>query len=86
MLVGGLYGVDAGGAFSGESMFSLRPNASKLALLYLIEHLQGRGLEWIDIQVISPHMEALGAKLISRDEFLKKLASTINEGLQLFRG
>lgn len=84
MLVGGLYGVDAGGAFSGESMFSLRPNASKLALLYLIEHLQGRGLDWIDIQVISPHMEALGAELISRDQFLERLALTHARRLELF--
>jgi len=60
-LVGGLYGVDAGGAFSGESMFCYRSNASKLALLYLIEHLQKMGLDWIDIQMMTPHMEALGA-------------------------
>ena len=60
-LVGGLYGVDAGGAFAGESMFYLRPNASKLALLHLIEHLNGRGLDWLDIQVMTPHMYALGA-------------------------
>ena len=56
MLVGGVYGVDVDGAFGSESMFHLRPNASKLALLYLIEHLRGRGLDWMDIQVITPHM------------------------------
>lgn len=83
-LVGGLYGVDAGGAFAGESMFFLRPNASKLALLYLIEHLAARGLGWIDIQVMTPHMEALGAKLISRDQFLERLARHLARNLNLF--
>src|SRR5207253_3272003 len=65
-LVGGLYGVDVDGSFAGESMFHLQPNASKLALLYLIDHLRARGLDWIDIQVLTPHMTALGAKEISR--------------------
>ncbi|HKP72319.1 MAG TPA: leucyl/phenylalanyl-tRNA--protein transferase, partial [Pyrinomonadaceae bacterium] len=60
-LVGGLYGVDAGGAFAGESMFYLRPNASKLALLFLVEHLRARGATWLDCQVMTPHMAALGA-------------------------
>ena len=83
-LVGGLYGVDAGGAFAGESMFFLRPNASKLALLHLIEHLTARGLDWIDIQVMTPHMEALGAKLISRDQFLERLARHLARNLNLF--
>ena len=84
LLVGGVYGVDAGGAFSGESMFFLRPNASKLALLYLIEHLAARGLEWIDIQMLTPHMEALGAKLISREEFIERLALARARNLDLF--
>jgi leucyl/phenylalanyl-tRNA---protein transferase len=83
-LVGGLYGVEACGSFSGESMFSLRPNASKLALLYLVEHLKERGLDWIDIQMVSPHLEALGARNISRAEFLEKLAATQKRKLVLF--
>ena len=83
-LVGGLYGVDAGGAFAGESMFYLRPNASKLALLFLVGHLKARGLDWLDIQVLTPHMRALGARLISRDEFLQRLASARHRGLKLF--
>jgi leucyl/phenylalanyl-tRNA--protein transferase len=85
-LVGGLYGVDAVGAFAGESMFYLRPNASKLALLFLIEHLGERGLSWIDIQMMTPHMQALGAKLISRERYLEKLAETRALGLKLFDG
>jgi leucyl/phenylalanyl-tRNA--protein transferase len=83
-LVGGLYGVDAGGAFAGESMFHLRPNASKLALLFLVEHLKARGLDWLDIQVLTPHMQALGARLITRDEFLERLARARHRGLKLF--
>jgi len=83
-LVGGVYGVDAGGAFAGESMFYLRPNASKLALLFLIDHLKSRGLDWLDIQVMTPHMEALGARLITRDEFLDRLARELRRGRRLF--
>jgi leucyl/phenylalanyl-tRNA---protein transferase len=83
-LVGGLYGVDAGGAFGGESMFRLRPNASKLALLFLVEHLRARGLQWLDIQVMTPHMEALGARLVPREEFLSLLARARERGLKLF--
>ncbi len=83
-LVGGLYGVDVGGAFSGESMFCYRSNASKLALLHLIEHLGSRGLDWIDIQMITPHMEALGAKGINRSEFLHKLSFTQKRKMTLF--
>ena len=83
-IVGGLYGVDACGSFAGESMFSLRSNASKLALLFLIEHLKERGLDWIDIQMLTPHLEALGAKLVSRAEFLEKLIATQKRNLTLF--
>ncbi len=83
-LVGGLYGVDAGGAFAGESMFYTRPNASKLALLHLVEHLRGRGLEWLDVQVMSPHLAALGAREISREEFLERLARELARGGVLF--
>jgi leucyl/phenylalanyl-tRNA---protein transferase len=83
-LVGGLYGVAIDGSFSGESMFYLRPNASKLALLHLIEHLRARGLDWMDIQVMTPHMAALGASEISREEFLAKLNAARARALKLF--
>jgi len=83
-LVGGVYGVDGCGSFSGESMFTFRPNAAKLALLYLIEHLKSRGLDWIDIQMLTPHMEAMGASTIPRDRFLGKLAATQQRKLVLF--
>lgn len=83
-LAGGLYGVDAGGVFCGESMFYLEPNASKLALLFLIEHTRERGATWLDNQVMTPHMRALGAKEIPRAEFMARLRQTQALGLQLF--
>ncbi|MGI8556471.1 MAG: leucyl/phenylalanyl-tRNA--protein transferase [Pyrinomonadaceae bacterium] len=83
-LVGGLYGVDAGGVFCGESMFHLRPNTSKLALLFLIEHLKSRGAAWLDVQVLTPHLKILGAREIARDKFLEKLAETQKKNLKLF--
>lgn len=83
-LVGGLYGVCIDGVFAGESMFYIKPYASKFALLHIIEHLKSRGAEWMDIQMLTPHMQALGAKAISREEFLDKLKATQKLGLKLF--
>ena len=83
-LVGGLYGVDAGGAFCGESMFHLRSNASKFALLHLVEHLKKRGATWLDIQVMTPHFEVLGAEELEREDFLDKLEETQKLNLVLF--
>lgn len=83
-LAGGLYGVDAGGVFCGESMFFKLPNASKLALLFLIDHLKKRGSTWLDAQVMTPHMKVLGAKEISRREFLIRLKETQGLKLDLF--
>jgi leucyl/phenylalanyl-tRNA---protein transferase len=74
-LAGGLYGVDAGGLFTGESMFHHAADASKLALLFLIAHLRSRGARWLDCQVMTPHMEALGAREIRRAQFLDMLAA-----------
>ncbi len=85
-LVGGLYGVDAGGVFVGESMFHLQPDASKLALLFLADYLQTRGAAWLDAQVMTPHLARLGAQAISRTAFLEKLQATQALGLRLFTG
>lgn len=82
-LIGGLYGVDAGGVFCGESMFHLRSDASKLAFLHLVDHLKSRGSVWLDIQVMTPHFQILGAKEIPRDDFLQKLEHTLGSGLKL---
>ncbi len=83
-LVGGLYGVSAGGVFCGESMFHSASNASKFALLFLCEHLRSRGSAWIDIQVMTPHLAALGAAEIPRDEFLDRLGWEQSRRLTLF--
>ena len=83
-LAGGLYGVDAGGVFTGESMFHLRPNASKLALLFLADYLRSRGAGFIDCQVMTPHMAALGAREITRSRFLDMLARAQAGGNRLF--
>jgi leucyl/phenylalanyl-tRNA--protein transferase len=83
-LVGGLYGVDCGGLFTGESMFHLRPDASKLALLFLVDHLRERGATMLDCQVMTPHMEALGAREIPRARFLDALAEAQTRGARLF--
>jgi leucyl/phenylalanyl-tRNA--protein transferase len=83
-LAGGLYGVDSGGVFTGESMFHHAPDASKLALLFLVEHLRGRGATWLDCQVMTPHMEALGAREIARGRFLDLLAAEQAKGRTLF--
>jgi leucyl/phenylalanyl-tRNA---protein transferase len=83
-LVGGLYGVDSCGVFCGESMFHERSNASKFAFLHLIEHLENRGATWLDIQVMTPHFEILGAIEIPRNDFLNKLEATLAKGIKLF--
>lgn len=83
-LVGGLYGIDSGGVFTGESMFFRERDASKLALLFLIDHLRERGSTWLDIQVMTPHMRVLGAREITRTKFLDLLAETQERQLTLF--
>ena len=83
-LVGGLYGIDAGGAFTGESMFHRQTDMSKLALLFLIDHLRGRGATWLDCQVMTPHMEAMGAREIPRAKFLDMLAAAQASGIRIF--
>lgn len=79
-LVGGLYGVQYGRAFSGESMFHLRPNASKAAVVFLVEWLQGRGVELIDCQQATEHMLRFGAREISRADFQQKLQELCGKG------
>jgi leucyl/phenylalanyl-tRNA--protein transferase len=72
-LIGGLYGVAVGKVYFGESMFSSRSNASKIALLFLCEKLTEWGYELIDCQVYSEHLISLGAEEIPRSEFCKLL-------------
>lgn len=72
-LAGGLYGLSFGKVFFGESMFSVRKDASKLALVYLAKQLQAWDYKLIDCQVASPHLFTLGARTISRKKFVTLL-------------
>ncbi len=72
-LVGGLYGVRLGNVFFGESMFSHKSNASKFAFLQLVALLHTNGVELIDCQVYTPHLESLGARMIARTDFIKMI-------------
>lgn len=75
-LVGGLYGVRMGKIFFGESMFSHQSNASKYAFISLVQQLKSEGVELIDCQVYTAHLESLGARMIPRKEFLNKIQLT----------
>lgn len=69
-LVGGLYGIKMGKVFFGESMFSTVSNASKFALITFVEELKKEGIQIIDCQVYTAHLESLGAKMIPREPFI----------------
>ncbi|MDQ1375562.1 MAG: leucyl/phenylalanyl-tRNA---protein transferase [Actinomycetota bacterium] len=77
-LVGGLYGVAIGGLFAGESMFHRRTDASKAALVALVERMRSRGMPLLDVQWCTPHLESLGAVDIPRAEYLELLAGAIS--------
>lgn len=77
-LVGGLYGVSIGRMFYGESMFSRATDASKVALVRLVEFLQARNFPLIDCQMHTELLESLGAREIPRREFLRALAGLVN--------
>lgn len=76
-LIGGLYGVSLRGLFAGESMFSLRPNASKVALYYLVKHLRERGFMLLDVQFQTPHLARLGAIEVSQMRYRQLLRSAL---------
>jgi leucyl/phenylalanyl-tRNA--protein transferase len=73
-LVGGLYGVAVGGLFAGESMYHRRSDASKVALVALVERLRAGGFTLLDVQWATPHLASLGAVSISRGQYLARLA------------
>jgi leucyl/phenylalanyl-tRNA---protein transferase len=76
-LVGGVYGVAAGGFFAGESMFHRVSDASKVALFHLIGHLRQKGFELFDIQMLTPITAQLGGVTIPRAEYLRRLAKAV---------
>jgi leucyl/phenylalanyl-tRNA--protein transferase len=72
-LAGGLYGIKLGNIFFGESMFSKETNASKWAFIKLAEQLKSNGIKLIDCQVYTEHLESLGARMISRKNFIENV-------------
>lgn len=83
-LVGGLYGISLGGIFFGESMFHTMTDASKVALWNLVDIANDFGLDLIDVQQETPHLETLGAEPISRQKFLTLLGQSIKK--KTFKG
>jgi len=77
-LVGGLYGVAIGQAFFGESMFTAAPDASKIALVSLVRHLERNRYRMIDCQMRTAHLARFGAREIPRADFKRKLAELVN--------
>lgn len=78
-LVGGLYGVSVGRMFFGESMFSRRPDASKVALVYLAWQLRAWGFPVIDCQMSTTHLASLGAREVPRARFLAEVATLVGQ-------
>ena len=74
-LVGGLYGIDLGSVFCGESMFSKVSNASKVAFISLANQLKNENYKLLDCQVYNEHLDSLGCREIDRDDFMKLLNS-----------
>lgn len=81
-LVGGLYGVALGAAFFGESMFHRVADASKLALVALVQRLRERGYTLLDVQFMTPHLARFGAVAIPRGEYLRRLAEAVKQPCQ----
>ena len=80
-LAGGLYGVAIGGLFAGESMFHHRPDASKVALVHLVDLLLDGGASLLDVQWTTDHLRSLGAVDIARSEYLDRLADALTRPL-----
>lgn len=78
-LIGGVYGVALGAAFFGESMFSRRRDASKIALAYLVSRLRFGGFELFDTQFVTDHLQSLGAVEISRAAYRSRLADALQK-------
>jgi leucyl/phenylalanyl-tRNA---protein transferase len=78
-LAGGLYGVRIGGLFAGESMFHAQTDASKVALMALVDWLRQSGAELLDVQWTTPHLSSLGAVDVARSQYLKMLDHAIGQ-------
>lgn len=85
-LVGGLYGLGLGAAFFGESMFSRRPEASKVALVHLVARLKVSGCQLLDTQFVTDHLARFGAIEIPRRDYMVRLARALTLPAPLYRG
>lgn len=83
VLAGGLYGVSLGGAFMGESMFHTVTDASKVALVYLVERMKARGFVLLDCQFMTDHLKKFGALDIPQAEYLARLQKAIEMDVSL---
>ncbi len=84
-LAGGLYGVALGGAFFGESMFSRRPDASKIAMVYLVARLRAGGFKLLDTQFVTDHLERLGAVEVPRVNYHVLLEDALKQPADFWR-
>jgi leucyl/phenylalanyl-tRNA--protein transferase len=84
-LAGGLYGVALGRVFFGESMFTRRTDASKVALARLVDECRLRGVPLIDCQMASPHLSSLGSRNLPRREFEQMLAGLVADPAPVWR-
>ncbi len=79
VLVGGLYGVAIQGAFFGESMFHRQTDASKVALVHLVDRMKGRNMRLLDVQFMTDHLRSLGAVEIPRRQYLERLEAALRQ-------
>jgi leucyl/phenylalanyl-tRNA--protein transferase len=77
-LAGGLYGVAVGGLFAAESMFHRAADASKIALVALVQQCRATGVELLDVQMPSPHLASMGAVTLPRADYLRRLAAVVD--------
>jgi len=84
MLVGGIYGIAINGFFAGESMFSRASDASKVALACLMDRLEKRGSQLLDVQFLNEHTERLGAIEIPRSDYLERLQNALRTPVTFF--
>lgn len=80
-LAGGLYGVNVGGLFGAESMFHRVRDASKVAMAAMVQHCRDAGVTLIDVQLLTPHLERMGAIEVSRDEYLRRVRDVAGIGI-----
>lgn len=81
-LIGGLYGLAVGGCFCGESMFSTQTNASKIALVHLVNHLKKQGFTLLDTQFVNNHLKQFGCIEIPQEDYLEKLEEALPLSVQ----